>query len=97
MERRLVPCETNKFIIDIIGNNTSTYLEKFKLLEKKGIDLWGVKVIDSQASLLPYELLTQLMRYVQTDICKETSSVLSYNPNSIRLITQCNNLFQSDK
>lgn len=35
------------------------------------------------------------MRYVQTEICKETSTVLSYNPNAIRLISQCQNMKNS--
>ena len=97
MERRLYPCDTNTQILSSIDSSLGTNLERFKYLEKKGIDLWGVKVYEPSANLLTYELLVLLMRYVQTEICKETSSVLSYNPNSIRLITQCYNLHQSDK
>lgn len=77
-----------------VGPETSS-LEKFRFLEKEGYDLWGVQVSHPEATLLPYELLLLLMRYVQTEICKETSSVLSYNPNAIRLISQCQNMKDS--
>lgn len=72
-----------------------SFLDKFKLLESKGYDLWGVQVSSPKATLLPYNLLVMLMKYVQSEICKETISVLSYNPNSIRLISQCQNLNNS--
>lgn len=94
LERRLVSTP------DISGNilqllkdfEGSTNLERFKFLEKEGYDLWGVRVSNPNATLLPFDLLLLLMRYVQTEICKETSSVLSYNPNAIRLISQCQNM-----
>lgn len=54
LERRLIPCESNKFIQNLLVGNTSSSLEKFRFLEKQGIDLWGVKVIDPDAALLSY-------------------------------------------
>lgn len=58
--------------------------------------MWGVKTSDPSATLLPYETLVLLMHYVQTEICKESSTVLSYDPASIRLIEQSQILKDSE-
>lgn len=47
-------------------DSDASFLEKFRFLEKEGYDLWGVHVSHPDATLLPYDLLLLLMRYVQT-------------------------------
>ena len=55
---------------------------------KKGFDLWGDNTVSESPSLLRFEILFDLMNYIQNDICKGSSSVLSYSEESIRLLSQ---------
>lgn len=55
---------------------------------KLGFDLWGDNVASESPSLLPFENLFELMNYIQNEICKGSSSVLSYSEESIRLLSQ---------
>ena len=56
-----------------------TYIAKFKKLLTVGFDLWGDNVASPDATLIPFSQLHQLMEYIQTDICKDSSAVLSYS------------------
>lgn len=57
-------------------------------MAKLGYDLWGDNISSEQPSLLKFEYLSELMQYIQDEICKGSSSVLSYNESSIRMINQ---------
>ena len=74
-----------------------TYVDRFKSLMKKGYDLWGDHIYDENPSLLSFELLFQLMNYIQNDLCKGSSSVLSYSEESIRLLSQIPILSQENE
>ena len=65
-----------------------TCVDKFKSLLRKGYDLWGDHIYNENPNLLSFELLFQLMNYIQNDLCKGSSSVLSYSEESIRLLSQ---------
>ena len=56
-----------------------TYIGKFKKLLNLGYDLWGDNTSNENAILIPFNYLYMLMDYVQTEICKGSSSVLSYS------------------
>jgi other hect domain ubiquitin protein ligase E3 len=53
-----------------------------------GYDLWGDNIANEGATLIPFQLLYQLMEYIQSEICKGSSSVLSYSEESIRILSQ---------
>lgn len=59
--------------------NEETYIAKFKKFHSLGFDLWGDNISNENATLIPFNLLEMLMDYIQTDICKGSSSVLSYS------------------
>jgi len=68
LRRRLEPTPDISNLLELLKKlepETSS-LEKFRFLEREGYDLWGVQVNHPDATLLPYELLLLLMRYVQT-------------------------------
>ena len=56
-----------------------SYIGKFKKLLNLGYDLWGDNITNENATLIPFSHLYLLMDYVQTEICKGSSSVLSYS------------------
>lgn len=49
------------------------------MLFNQGYDLWGDAVASDNTTLLPLPALDMLMDYIQTEICKGSSSVLSYS------------------
>lgn len=77
-----------KITRELKDSDEPSYLGKFKLLNKLGYDLWGDHVCCESPELLKFQSLVELMEYIQNEICKGSSSVLSYSEQSIRLINQ---------
>lgn len=66
---------------------TSKSLEVWNFLASFGFDYWGVKVCyheKEKPNILSIKMLTELMKYIEIELCQETKSILTYSPLSIR-------------
>ena len=79
----LLPTELKKLVED-----ENIFVGKFRKLLNLGYDLWGDNIANENATLIPFNHLYMLMDYIQTEICKGSSSVLSYSEDSIRILSQ---------
>ncbi|EAR96982.2 HECT domain and RCC1-like domain protein (macronuclear) [Tetrahymena thermophila SB210] len=74
----------NKFVSLILDGKA---LEAIKILSKLGLDIHLDYVAHTKADqklVLPAQLLSQLVQFVEIEVCKETKMVLKYNSTNIR-------------
>lgn len=65
-----------------------------RLLESQGYDLWFQRAFhssfiipESSSRLISIKLLEKLKYFIEVEMCKETKSVVTLQPNSLRLLT----------
>ena len=66
-------------------------LEFWKFLEVLGFDFWGTNSgfhPNEKPQLIPLKQLSELMKYIETDLCQETKAVLTFSALNIRLMNK---------
>ncbi|KAL4466976.1 hypothetical protein ABPG74_010573 [Tetrahymena malaccensis] len=86
----------NKFVSLILDGKA---LEAIKILSKLGLDIHLDYVAHTKADqklVLPAQLLSQLVQFVEIEVCKETKMVLKYNSTNIRFHLSSYNLSEQE-
>ncbi|KAL4510149.1 hypothetical protein ABPG72_010342 [Tetrahymena utriculariae] len=86
----------NKFISLILDGKA---MEAIKILSKLGLDIhldYVAHTKGDQKLVLPAQLLSQLVQFVEIEVCKETKMVLKYNSTNIRFHLSSYNLSEHE-
>lgn len=75
----------------LLDKTKAKSLDVWNLLALFGFDYWGVKVCyheKEKPNILSIKMLTELMKYIEIELCQETKSILTYSPLSIRQMSK---------